>query len=427
MIDLLSSVYLRKPPKEGRPASRCPTMFDATFDFIEVLMLLGACQGLLLAVGLVGRRSRSRAADFLLAIVLLIAAYQLFVFAFMMSGNIIPHLLALTETAFPISFLIGPLYYLYVRSLLEGRLRFRLYDLLHIGPCLYMIHRMLPFFLLPTSVKIGYIRSVYLANALGELSPQVLFNVWFNLIQMSVYFFLAYWSISRHERYARQLSSNAGTIVYLADLRKLTIGYGVYVLGFGITATALSLLKSYGIVVDAIWNLAKSGFIYVIGYQALTRRFPLMEASAGGGSEQTREADPVGEALSSVFLVEGEKYRRSGLSAEQAGHYFARLRELMETHQVYTDIDLRLSNLAQQLSVTPNQLSQIINQQASKSFYDFVNEYRINHAIHLLKEHPDKTVLDIALAVGFSNKATFNRVFKQHTRTTPTGFKRWEV
>src|SRR5690349_19611425 len=140
-------------------------------------MLMGACQGLLLAVGLVGRRNRSQAADFLLAAVLLIAAYQLFVFAFMMSGNIIPHLVALTETAFPISFLIGPLYYLYVRSLLEGRLRFRLYDVLHSVPCLYMIHRMLPFFLLPASVKIGYIRSVYLANIPGELSADVLFNV----------------------------------------------------------------------------------------------------------------------------------------------------------------------------------------------------------------------------------------------------------
>lgn len=402
-------------------------MFNATFDFIEVLMLLGACQGLLLAVGLVGKRNRSQAADFLLAAVLLIAAYQLFVFAFMMSGNIIPHLLALTNTGFPISFLIGPLYYLYVRSLLEGRLQFRLYDVLHTGPCLYMIHRMLPFFLLPNSVKIGYIRSVYLANTLGELSAQVLFNVWFNLILMAVYFFLAYWSISRHERNVRGSSSNAGDVEYLADLRKLTIGYGIYVLGFGVTATSLSILKTYGILVDAIWNLVKSGFIYVIGYQALTRKFPLVQAGTRHESGLAGEPDTVDDTLPSAFLAGSEKYRRSGLSDEQARHYFARLCELMETRQVYTDSDFRLSNLAEQLSVTPNQLSQIINQQAGKSFYDFVNEYRINYAKHLLKEHPGKTVLDIALAVGFSNKVTFNRVFKQHTRTTPTGFKQWEV
>lgn len=370
-------------------------------------MLLGAGQGLLLAMGLVGKRSRSQAADFLLAAVLLIAAYQLFVFAFMMSGNIIPHLLALTETAFPITFLIGPLYYMYVRSLLEGRLRFRLYDALHTAPCLYMIHRMLPFFLLPASVKIDYIRSVYLANIPGELSAQVLFNVWFNLIQMALYFFLAYWSIFRREQDVRQSSSNAGAVEYLADLRKLTIGYGIYVLGFGVTATFLSFFKTYGIVVDAIWNLAKSGFIYVIGYQAVTRKFPLVQTGTGHESG----------------LAESEKYRRSGLSDEQARHYFARLCELMESRQVYTDSELGLSNLAEQLSITPNQLSQIINQQASKSFYEFVNEYRIDYAKRLLKEHPDKTVLDIALAVGFGNKATFNRVFKQHTRTTPTGFK----
>jgi AraC-like DNA-binding protein len=400
-------------------------MFNATFDFIEVLMLLGACQGLLLAAGLIGRRSQ--AADFLLAAVLLIAAYQLFVFAFMMSGNIIPHLLALTETGFPISFLIGPLYYLYVRSLLEGRLRFRLYDVLHSGPFLYMIHNSLPFFLSPDSVKIGYIWSVYLANVPGELSSQVLFNVWFHLIQMALYFFLAYWSIFQHERDVRRSSSNAGAVEYLADLRRLTIGYGVYVLGFGATATSLSVLKTYGIGVDAIWYLANSGFIYVIGYQALTRKFPLVEAGTRHESGLAEGPNTMDDTLSSAFQAESEKYRRSGLSAEQARHYFARLCELMETRQVYTDRDLRLSNLAEQLSITPNQLSQIINQQASKSFYDFVNEYRANHAKHLLKEYPDKTVLDIALSVGFSNKATFNRVFKQHTRTTPTGFKQREV
>jgi AraC-like DNA-binding protein len=402
-------------------------MFNATFDFIEVLMLLGACQGLLLAVGLVGKRNRSQAAEFLLAAVLLIAAYQLFVFAFMMSGNIIPHLLALTETAFPISFLIGPLYYLYVRSLLEGRLRFRLYDVLHTGPCLYMINKSLPFFLSPNSVKIGYIRSVYMASTPGELSAQVLFNVWFNLILMAVYFFLAYWSIFRREQDVRQSSSNAGTVEYLVDLRRLTIGYGVYVLGFGVTATSLSFLKTYGIVVDAIWNLAKSGFIYVIGYQALTRKFPLVQVDTGHESGLAGEADTAEDTLPSTFLAESEKYRRSGLSDEQSRHYFVRLCELMETRQVYTDSELGLSNLAEQLSITPNQLSQIINQQASKSFYEFVNEYRIDYAKRLLKEHPDKTVLDIALTAGFGNKATFNRVFKQHTRTTPTGFKQWEV
>jgi AraC-like DNA-binding protein len=402
-------------------------MFNGTFGFIEVLMLLGAGQGLLLAIGLAGKRSRNQAANFLLAAVLLIAAYQLFLFAFMVSGSIIPHLLPLTGTAFPISFLIGPLYYLYVRSLLEGHLRFRLHDVLHIGPCLYMIYESLPFFLSPASVKIGYIRSVYLANVPGELSPQILFNVWFNLILMAVYFFLAYWSISRRERDVRHSSSDAGAVEYLADLRKLTIGYGVYVLGFGVTATSLSLLKTYGIVVDAIWNLAKSAFIYVIGYQAVTRKFPLVEASTGPGSELAGKPETADDTLPTATPADSEKYRRSGLSAEQARHYYARLCELMETRRVYTDSELRLSNLAEQLSITPNQLSQIINQQASKSFYEFVNEYRIDHAKRLLKEHPDKTVLDIALAVGFSSKATFNRVFKQHTRTTPTGFKQWET
>src|SRR5690349_13089622 len=162
-----------------------------------------------------------------------------------------------------------------------------------------MIHRMLPFFLLPASVKIGYIRSVYLDNIPGELSADVLFNVWFNLIQMAVYFFLAYRGIFRREQDVRQSSSNTAAVEYLADLRRLTIGYGVYVLGFGVTATSLSFLKTYGILVDAIWNLAKSGFIYVIGYHALTRKFPLVQTGTGHESGRAGAPDIVDDMLPS--------------------------------------------------------------------------------------------------------------------------------
>jgi hypothetical protein len=90
-------LYLPGRRTRQSPADRHPTMFNATFGFIEVLMLLGAGQGLLLAVGLVGKRSRNQAVDFLFAAVLLIVAYQLFVFAFMLSGSIIPHLLAVNN------------------------------------------------------------------------------------------------------------------------------------------------------------------------------------------------------------------------------------------------------------------------------------------------------------------------------------------
>ena len=42
----------------------------------------------------------------------------------------------------------------------------------------------------------------------------------------------------------------------------------------------------------------------------------------------------------------------------------------------------------------------------------------------MLASNPHKTVLDVALEVGFNSKSTFNTAFRTHTGMTPTGYRR---
>jgi AraC-like DNA-binding protein len=395
------------------------------FEIIEVLMLLGSVQGIILALTLLFRKSRHRLLDLPFAIVLLIIAYELFLFAFMKSGNIIQFFPALVGTSFPMTFLIGPLYYIHVRSLLEGRLQLRLYDVFHLVPWLYVIYELSPFILASNTAKILHIHYVHLNSQPHALSNQTLFYVWFNLIVMAIYFYITQQLLMKKEQELSLVSSNAGVMENLIRLRKLTIGYGVYVLGFGVVATCLSMMKTYGVIIDGYWMIFKSIIIYAIGYQRfqfVTGSIPLPMANDPSLANASNDFRMENEAQS-----DDEKYRKSGLSMDQANYYYDRLCKMMETDQIYRESELKLSTLADSLSITPNQLSQTINQCAGKSFYDFVNGYRIEHAKQLLKTKPDETVLDIALSVGFSNKATFNRVFKQFTQMTPTTFIRQEI
>src|SRR5690606_41905073 len=70
-------------------------------------------------------------------------------------------------------------------------------------------------------------------------------------------------------------------------------------------------------------------------------------------------------------------------------------------------------------------LSQVINVSQERSFFDFINRYRIDHAKGLLSD-PARAgnILEIALASGFNSKASFNRVFKKETGMTPSAFKK---
>ncbi len=58
--------------------------------------------------------------------------------------------------------------------------------------------------------------------------------------------------------------------------------------------------------------------------------------------------------------------------------------------------------------------------------FDFVNEYRINHAKNLLldQKQQDLSVLEILYDAGFNSKYSFNTEFKKRTGVTPTEYRK---
>ncbi|GAA4400178.1 AraC family transcriptional regulator [Nibrella viscosa] len=55
------------------------------------------------------------------------------------------------------------------------------------------------------------------------------------------------------------------------------------------------------------------------------------------------------------------------------------------------------------------------------TFTDFVNEYRVNQARHLLNS--SRTVADISYEVGFNNLSHFNKTFRAVTGQTPSAYR----
>ena len=96
----------------------------------------------------------------------------------------------------------------------------------------------------------------------------------------------------------------------------------------------------------------------------------------------------------------------------------------MQHDQLYKDAELTLSQLAKKLSTNSSVLSKVVNQGFGLNFNDFVNEYRVQAVIALLKagEQKNQTLLGIAFDCGFNSKATFNRAFKKQTGISP---KEW--
>ena len=100
------------------------------------------------------------------------------------------------------------------------------------------------------------------------------------------------------------------------------------------------------------------------------------------------------------------------------------IKVLMENEKLYLNPDLNLAELAKEANMSRAQLSQIINSGFNKNFNDFVNGFRVNAFKEKLNEgqHKQLSLLGIAYDCGFNSKATFNRVFKKLTHSSPSEY-----
>jgi AraC-like DNA-binding protein len=95
----------------------------------------------------------------------------------------------------------------------------------------------------------------------------------------------------------------------------------------------------------------------------------------------------------------------------------------MEEEKIFCDEDLSLARLAEELDITPYQLSQILNERLHRNFNAFINEYRIKESESYLIEDAKRSVVSVSFAVGFNTLATFYNAFYKVHGMTPTQFR----
>ena len=97
-----------------------------------------------------------------------------------------------------------------------------------------------------------------------------------------------------------------------------------------------------------------------------------------------------------------------------------RLVALMEQERLYLEPELTVDQLARAARLPARQTSNIINRHFGVNFFEYVNNYRIEHAKALLLDGSSYSIIDISEMSGFNSKSAFNRFFKKITGKTPS-------
>lgn len=95
---------------------------------------------------------------------------------------------------------------------------------------------------------------------------------------------------------------------------------------------------------------------------------------------------------------------------------------LFENERIYLNPKLRLSDVAALANSNRTYVSRFFNDNHGKTFFEYVNEYRVRYAMTLLRASDGK--LDtIAEQSGFSSRQSFHRVFSKMTGQTPEQYR----
>ena len=119
------------------------------------------------------------------------------------------------------------------------------------------------------------------------------------------------------------------------------------------------------------------------------------------------------------------KYKNNKLTQPDKLGYLEKLNSWMEAQKPYLNPDITLESLANDISVNPRILSQIINETFKKNFKSYILEYRIRESMKILADEKQSnlTILEVLYQVGFNSKSAFNNQFKLFTNLTPVEYR----
>lgn len=403
-------------------------------DWVNSLLLFGVLQGVLLALALGLMTSQSKGANRVLALLILVFSFDLFMEVVYNSSwyHRWPFLIGL-ET--PLQFLYGPLLLLYTRLLIghpSVSLRTFIWNFL---PTFFMVILWSGFYFSASADKIEHIDQL-IANSSVDSETLVYWVIL--LVHVMVYSTIVLQLILNMQSSLKDHYSALEKV----NLSWLLVLVGAIVVSWLAAATQVCVIAS-GISIDNQWLMLPTVSIvltiYLIGYTGFSKPkiFTGENASPINGEVSKRESTEshhhTDTRTESSRIIDNQseaatrdKKSSFQLSAERIELLERKLNQLIEQQQIFLNPELRLRTLSETLEVPEHHLTILFNEHYGVKFYDFINQRRIKFAKQLLasSERQNKSVLEIGFAAGFNSKSTFYSLFKKATDQTPAQYRK---
>lgn len=345
-------------------------------------------------------KNDKRLSDYVLALWFCFSGISLFSFFLVYSDK---HLIypSLTVLGMPFPLLIGPLLLLYTKYQTTTN-SFKKSDLLHVFPFAIVFFFFVNIYFLPFESRSEILRS-------GGRGYEMQGFIKLLAIYISGMVYIP-WSAKKLLDYKKNINNQ------FSNTERINFNWLLYlIIGMAIVWIIILFVQDDRFIFGAV-----SLFIIWMSYFG-TKQVQIFRANSFPSEEEEPHSDICEE---NNCDAETPRYSKSSLNVENILEIHAALIKVLNEKQPYLNPELKLTDLAVLLGVHPNHLSQVINSQCGKSFYDLINERRIQEFIFRLKQKESKqyTLVALAFDCGFNSKASFNRNFKKYTQLTPSDY-----
>lgn len=122
--------------------------------------------------------------------------------------------------------------------------------------------------------------------------------------------------------------------------------------------------------------------------------------------------------------AEEKKYKTANIPVAELRKLKKQVDELMTEQQLYLNPELKLSDIANRLNTSSFVLSYLFSQHMGTSFYDYINQLRVEEFKQRVKKGESKryTLDALATRCGYNSRTSFFRNFKKVTGMTPSEY-----
>ncbi|WP_404341252.1 helix-turn-helix domain-containing protein [Pseudoalteromonas mariniglutinosa] len=376
----------------------------------SAILIIGIVQGVFLVLTLIAKSSNKHTANHYLT--LLLGAFVIALSTQWLSvAGYAEKLKPLFAVASSVVFLFGPLLYFYVKSLTLPEAKVRNLGLPHFAPFfIYLILVVYATFFSAAELK------VVTDESISDFSAGKILLPLFKLAHVISYTIACLILLVRYAQLIKHNYSNIDNI-NLLWLRNLVIGFILFECTL-ITALLFDL-SAVGVAsnADTLLSFILVLLIFMTGFYGMHQ--PAINSTPFKFNPDKRDSDDVHNVAG---INENKSSTQKNLRPEDISVITDKL-STFRSERVYLDRFLNLHTLSELVGVSQHKLSEYLNSHIGMTFYEFVNKARIEDAKQRLVESR-QSILDIALDVGFNNKATFNKAFKSFESTTPSEFRR---